>query len=423
MREAASAKNIDLETLCALPTNKKTSFRHDLNLQSTTSGETVIDLVNVLAQKRYTVSPPQEQTRQRSGPNYLSRYWSSQGDGTEGRSEIKQRVIAAITALILGPSPATSKGCRLLLPFLIGIEGMSLRSVIQTYLDFQEVQHLFYNLALLADTEGQHIGETIVRDFCSFMRLPRGDQLLAVIELRDLLEQWEENPSNIEQSPYNLVSFRNDLREYFLPQRWTGNDKPDGKTMFDFSVTFRSDKLGTKRLLGELSWAFKAAHTTYREAECAVGYYFAECGDFRRYLHWTKNSASQACSQAYFNLGESYATGENRKIPKNFRTALGYFLKAERHGFKLAASEIGHCYLKLRDYKKARLWLEKAVCHGPNKYAYCSLGEIYEKGLGVPKSKAIALGYYLTAGDMGIEFAQKAAERIWGRPVTFDLIK
>lgn len=253
------------------------------------------------------------------------------------------------------------------------------------------------------------------------MNIRQGDQLLAMVELRNILEKWAMLSVSDADSTYDLTEMRNDLREYFLPQQWNKKKKPTARDMYKFAYTLhgKTDPNETKGFLGEMAWLLKAAHAGDCLAEMTVGSYFAECKDFHRYLYWTKNSARHGCDVGFFNLGQSYARGMDG-VRRNYKTALRYFLKAEKLGYKNATSEIGHCYMKLRDYKKAKHWLDKAVSVGNDEYAYCHLGGLYEEGLGVPKSKAVAIGYYITSGDMGLKCAQKAAERLRGRSILFE---
>jgi TPR repeat protein len=117
-------------------------------------------------------------------------------------------------------------------------------------------------------------------------------------------------------------------------------------------------------------------------------------------------------------LPTSYLLGEDgvRKSPK---TALTYFLEAEKLGHWIAMTDIARCYIELRDFKMAKQWLDKAVSLSSDEDAYAGLGYLHEKGLGVPRSKAIALGYYITAGDLGSYDARKDAVRLRGKPIVF----
>lgn len=420
LRRIASKSKTDFETLCSQAVKIGEPARSESE-QLTQSKQKILDLTKALKERASSAAQSAQKPQSKTRVNPLLRYWSS--EVREGREHYsaKDRVIADVTKTILRAAANPSSGCRYLLPFLLSYEGMSLTGVLREKIESQQVKDLTYGLVVMADTEGRFISCEALDGFRKFMNKQQGDQLLAMVELRNILEHWAMSSESGTDSPYDLTELRRDLREYFLPQQWKGKKKATPQNMYRFAqeLHVQSDSKDTRVFLGVLAWLLRAAVAGESSAEASLGYFFAECGDFGRYLYWTKKSAAHGSAQALFNLGESYATGENGGVQKNVAKALKYFLKADRLGFTLAMSEIGHCYMKLRNYKKAKVWLDKAVSMGGNQYAYYHLGELYEKGLDVPKSKASALGHYVLAGDMGLEVAQKAAVRLRGKPVIF----
>jgi tetratricopeptide (TPR) repeat protein len=356
--------------------------------------------------------PPAENPPSEIRSNLLLPHWK---DGAQ-----KNQVIAQVARMILGTAANTSEGCMWLLPFLLSYEGMNMGGILKEKIESQQVRDLTSGLARIADAEAERVSHEALVGFRKFMDMRRGDQLLAMIELRNILEKWVMSPQSSNNSPYDLTEFRNDLRWYFRPQQWEKTEGPSAQDMYDFAYAFSSNRgrkgADTRDFLRTMAWLLRAASARYAQAEASVGYYFAECGDSRRYLYWTEKAARQGCGKALFNLGTSYARGSDG-VKQHYQSALKYFLMAEKNGTERARAEIGLCYMNLRAYNKAKRWLDKA---GQDEYAYCTLGWMYEKGLGVPQSRAVALGYYLTAGDMGLEFIQQAAERLRGKPILFE---
>jgi hypothetical protein len=344
--------------------------------------------------------------------NLLLPYWNGDTDGGDGCAA-KEQVVAEVTKAILRAADRRpSKGCRYLLPFLLNCETRNLGRLL-TEIESHQVRDLTRGLAIIADTEGASTNSDAHEGFRRFMEMPGGDQLLAIVELRNNLEQWAMSPETASNSPYDLTGFRSDLRAYFLPQQWKGTRKPTARDMYKIACELDGDRSSedTREFLRTMTWLLRAAHAGNRDAGASVGYYFLRAGDFRRYAYWTKKSARQGSCQALFNLGESYLDGTDG-FKQSSRTALQYFLRAYKHGFKLALVEIGHCYMRLRDYKKAKHWLEKAVIQTGHRYAYFKLGWMYEKGWGVSKSKAVALDYYIIGGELGDENCRKATQRL-----------
>ncbi len=148
--------------------------------------------------------------------------------------------------------------------------------------------------------------------------------------------------------------------------------------MFAFAQEFRSGNGGTKSCLGEMAWTLRAAAAGDLDAQVAAGYAFMEARDFKRYLYWTKKAAASGSPNAMFNLGSSYHKGQHG-VEQNLRVAIEYFIDAERLGYKDSLSEIGSCYIKLGDFVKARMWLDRAIELNKDKICLFPCGRIMMK--------------------------------------------
>ena len=123
------------------------------------------------------------------------------------------------------------------------------------------------------------------------------------------------------------------------------------------------------------------------------------------------NSNFEKAYSLYYKLakkGDFYAqyyigwANENGKgVPINYQKALEWYLKAAFQGDNTSEYHIARLY---NDEKKlgmdnilSSFWFERSALSGNRKAAYF-LAEAYNKGLGVPKNKDEALGWYEYAG-------------------------
>jgi TPR repeat protein len=359
-------------------------------------------------------SSPSDQERSRC-VNLLVPLWSDCGDYRQ-RQEAKATAIAQVAKSIFRASPKRpSKACRQLLLFMLAHEGLSLSRILTERIESHQVGELTKGLAAMAESDAAGDDHAYLFSFRAFMRLPPGDQLLAMVELRNILERWAMSPEFAEHCLLELAAFRDDLRAYFGPQQWSKPRKPTARQAFRFARDLHEDShpFDTRAFLRVLAWALVAARMNYAPAECIVGYYFAECKDSGRYLFWTRRAAAHGSVVALFNLGTSYSRGADGVL-QNDKAALSYLLQAEKNGYKKARSEIGNCYIRLRNYALARRWLRRAISCGSrhDEYALSGLGFLYEHGLGVSPSKRLAIKYYSSAAKTGFDFAKKATERL-----------
>lgn len=103
-----------------------------------------------------------------------------------------------------------------------------------------------------------------------------------------------------------------------------------------------------------------------------------------------------------------------RDRDNNTPRALYYYERAWSQGSKKAAQGLGSLYLRgtktlKADYKKAHDYFTQAL---PDEWAYYGLGEIYEKGWGVPADIGKSLEYYKHAEKNGAEAATKKIKEL-----------
>ncbi len=138
-----------------------------------------------------------------------------------------------------------------------------------------------------------------------------------------------------------------------------------------------------------------------------------------------KLASEQNNASANLNLGVMYYNGTN--VEKNHDTALEYFKKVPLNEKPIVARYIADIYLNnvaLRDYKSSLYYYSIAASTG-DLDAFFALGEIYRKGLGVPKNVTNAIPYYKYAASRGYAPAQYMLGIIYanGDGVTKDLGK
>ena len=125
-----------------------------------------------------------------------------------------------------------------------------------------------------------------------------------------------------------------------------------------------------------------------------------------RAMELYQRAAEQNNSSANLNLGVMYYNGTI--VEKNHAKALEYFKKVPVDEKPIVARYIGDILLnnvQLRNYAQARHYYTLAAKQNELD-AFFSLGEIYRRGLGVPKNVATALPYYRYAASKGYAPAQ-----------------
>lgn len=209
-------------------------------------------------------------------------------------------------------------------------------------------------------------------------------------------------------------------------------------------------KLGRKMLIALLCFASMAlGYYWYRNTSGKITEYYAErgvaedqvhlgfsyhMGNFGMYkddtlaLIWFHKAADQGNAEAQFYIGKMYETGDG--VPQDQSEANRWFTLAAQNGYLKAEKELkevndpkhdrllGYEFYKgefeTLDYTKALYWLQKAAAEGDGNACF-DLGQMYEKGLGVPQDIDKAKGWYTQGATRGDGASKWALKRLSGK--------
>ncbi len=178
-----------------------------------------------------------------------------------------------------------------------------------------------------------------------------------------------------------------------------------------------------------LRYLQNAVDQNYDMAQAMLGYLYSEGiavqKDKKKALQLYQMAASQNNISANLNLGLMYYTGDG--VTRDFKTALNYFQKVPVNQKPIVARYLGSIYLNnasFRDYTKAFYYYDLSARYG-DLSAYFALGEMYRKGLGVPKDTTVAINFYKYAATENYAPAQYMLGLIFanGEGVTKDIYK
>lgn len=273
--------------------------------------------------------------------------------------------------------------------------------------------NFIYSFLITADTSGASLSRSTVEQIWKFAHLQPGDQLLILVELRNVLETWAMDKTwcmreTEEAMLYDLPNAREELRKYFQPQQWNEERKPTAAEMYELTHDLYSGKTRPRSILGALAWCVKAAQLGHARAQDGVGYFIEQHEDYSNSLKWYRKSAVQNDLRGLADMGRAYLWG--RGVKKNIAAALKYFKAALKAGHENVAGDIGVCYLKLRgkqNYAKARRYFDSALAVQPEGYVFYHIAEMHKHGWGVKKSPAVAESYYTRATDAGYTLRKK----------------
>ena len=113
------------------------------------------------------------------------------------------------------------------------------------------------------------------------------------------------------------------------------------------------------------------------------------------------------CADASYALGYYYDSG--RGVPKDYKEAIKWYMKAANQGYIEAQYNLGLLYMKGKgvpqDYKEAFKWYTEAANQG-HELAQYNLALIYYEGKGVSRNYEEAIKWYTEAANQGHELAQ-----------------
>lgn len=361
--------------------------------------EKIIDF----AKRHKQENPSPESSAPEKPANYLKWYW--EGDNDLDR---KNTITSHISTGMLQATGCTMPACKYVLNFLLNRENEDLVYTLSELNKVTETQNFAFCIAVYADVDGGSMSRAALKNLEVFFALPSGEQLLTLIALWDALEQWSLLPEkSIPHVPYDLGELHRSLHTFFAPLRLKNARSATLKEQYKHAFKLLDDG----HLLSGVALCYAAARRGHSQAMTSMGYYMDQYGDEKASFEWTSKAAKLGNAQALHNLGY-----DATKSGKDNAKALKYFLQAYKKGKKFSANNIGLIYLKdkkgLRDYKKARHWFKIAIDETHCEYAYFNMAEIYEKGLGVAKCTATAIGYYTIASDLGNKAGHEHAERL-----------
>lgn len=116
--------------------------------------------------------------------------------------------------------------------------------------------------------------------------------------------------------------------------------------------------------------------------------------DDKKAFEWYLKSAMQNYKIAQFNIATIYNDGLG--IEKNTTEALEWAKKSAEQGFPNAQTLLGNIYCAMRNYDLGLSWYMKAAEQN-DAIALNNIGDMYERGEGVPKDLNEANSYYLKA--------------------------
>jgi TPR repeat protein len=129
--------------------------------------------------------------------------------------------------------------------------------------------------------------------------------------------------------------------------------------------------------------------------------------NYKEALGWYMKASEQGNAEAQFNIGLMYLQGHG--YPQNYKEALRWFMKAAEQGFAKAQYNIGIMYLQGQgvgqNYKEALRWFMKAA-EQEDAHAQDNIGIIYHQGMGVPQNYKEALRWFMKAAEQGFAEAQ-----------------
>jgi TPR repeat protein len=122
--------------------------------------------------------------------------------------------------------------------------------------------------------------------------------------------------------------------------------------------------------------------------------------DYLLAVEWFLKAASQGKIEAQFALGVMYYKGQG--VGRDIEKAVQWMKKAGSQDHVRAQYMLGLIYYRGEeegepDYEQARAWFTKSAKNG-NPDAMTSLGNMWEYGKGVEKSKSAAADWYYQAG-------------------------
>ena len=199
-----------------------------------------------------------------------------------------------------------------------------------------------------------------------------------------------------------------------------------GMTAYNSGVNIRE----VFRLLNE------AAQKGHTEAKFTIGLFLSDMGNYQEAMKWYREAANEGNLMALNNIALMYSKGLG--VEQDYSEAMKFYTMAAEKGLPAAEHNVGIYYasgnLGRQNLRKAIHWWNKAALHGykisqeemsrvlawlrqsgeqgGNSESLCILGELYEKGEGVPQDMNQAIKFYKLAAEQNNENALKNLRRL-----------
>ena len=162
-------------------------------------------------------------------------------------------------------------------------------------------------------------------------------------------------------------------------------------------------------------WWRKAAEQGYAQAQynLAASYYNGEGvpQDYAQAALWFCKAAEQGHAHAQYNLGAWYEEGEDQGVPQDDTQAA--FWRRKIRAWRAYIDSVDFHRSEHWRYTQAAFWYRKAAEQG-DADAQDALGDLYDKGQGVPQDYAQAALWYRKAAEQGLAEAQLGLGTLYG---------
>jgi TPR repeat protein len=136
--------------------------------------------------------------------------------------------------------------------------------------------------------------------------------------------------------------------------------------------------------------------------------------DYKEAMRWYLKAADQGSAAAQLNIGLMHENG--RGVKRNYAEAMRWYKLAAEQTYTAAFIALGNMYVTgngvQQAYAEALSWYRKAADQGIAE-AQSAVGEYYENGKGVQQDHAEALSWYRKAADQGHAGAQYSIGQLY----------
>jgi TPR repeat protein len=214
--------------------------------------------------------------------------------------------------------------------------------------------------------------------------------------------------ADFHQARLRLAWYQERHENYEEMFRWFSvcAENDDAYAQHELSLCYSQGKGVARNDTEAFRWSLSAAQQEYVPAQVFVGKsYLMGSGvisDAAAAVQWFRQASDAEDADGQFWLAKCYFSGVG--VPANLTESVRLNLLAATQGHKLAMcvmgmfSRTGIATNGVRDYVDSVEWYKLSEMQNCED-AWCPLGEMYERGLGVVKDKLRAFAYYSKAAD------------------------